>query len=73
MAAEGTINVVARDLKSPRDLCLHLKDFGLPAEKGEVERIRNAARNFAGPSPVTPDGAFSDVGLEDFVGTCGGS
>lgn len=68
--ADGTINVVARDIKSPRDLCLHLKERGLPSTRPIVERIRNEARNFAGPSPVAPDGRFSEVGMEDLVGTC---
>lgn len=68
--AEGTINVVARDIKSPRDLCLHLKARGLPFTRPVVERIRNEARNFDGPSPVTPDGRYSEVGMEDLVGTC---
>lgn len=68
--AEGTINVVARDIKSPRDLCLHLKARGLPLVRSEVERVRNEARNFSGPSPFTPDGRFNEVGIEDLVGTC---
>lgn len=58
------------DIKSPRDLCLHLEAFSSPKTKAEIEENRNDARNFGGPSPVTPDGAHSLQGIEDFLGTC---
>lgn len=58
------------DLKSPRDLAVHLKANGFSdAVKSDVERIRDDAKQYDGTAgPAAADGAWNHVGMEDFTG-----
>ena len=68
--ADGDINVKNTDIKSPRDLALHLQArSAVPATKGKVEDMRNDSHNYDGSSPAEPDGKWSEVGDADFLGS----
>ena len=67
--ADGEIKVFSTDIKSPRDLALHMKAVGvIPTTKKDVEDQRNEARDYDGTGPATPEGKWNEVGDDSFIG-----